>query len=277
MPPHTDGVRKAAVAGMFYPGNARELADDLDLMFSEVPRASVPGRPIALIAPHAGYVYSGPTAAAAYGLLKGQRYQTVVVVSPSHREYFGGVSVYSGAGYETPLGLVPVAVELRERLVERTKIVKSSKSGHGLEHAVEVHLPFLQKVLGGFELLPLVMGEQSRNTCVALGEALGDILKDGSSLLVASTDLSHFHPASEAERRDQIVVNDLKRFDPELLMEDLEAEKAEACGGGPVAAVMIAAQAMGASRLIVLGHTHSGKITGDNQSVVGYCSAVMTA
>jgi MEMO1 family protein len=277
MPPLSDSVRRPAVAGMFYPGSQRELGDDVDVLLAEAAIPSGVERPIALVAPHAGYVYSGPTAAAAYALLRDQQFQTVVVVSPSHREYFPGVSVYPGSGYETPLGVIPLAAGIRERLLDASHIVKSSKAGHATEHAVEVHLPFLQKVLGVFHLLPLVMGEQSRATCFALGEALGTVLKNESALLVASTDLSHFHPAAEAERRDRVVLQDLKAFDPEVLMDDLEAEKAEACGGGPVVAVMVAARALGARQLRVLGHTHSGKITGDTHSVVGYCSAVMTA
>jgi MEMO1 family protein len=277
MSPQYDAVRKAAVAGMFYSGSARELGNDVDVLLAEAAGTKIPESPIALVVPHAGYVYSGPTAAMAYALLKGREFSTVVVVSPSHREYFPGVSVYPGSAYETPLGKIPVASSARDRLLAASNVVMSSRSGHGSEHAVEVHLPFLQKVLGEFELLPLVMGEQSRATCFALGEALGLILKGEPSLLVASTDLSHFHHAVEAERLDEVVLRDLEKFEPMQLMNDLERERAEACGGGPVVAVMVAARALGARHLKVLAHTHSGNITGDMHSVVGYCSAVMTA
>lgn len=269
-------VRRAAVAGMFYPDSAAELAQEIDTLLRQAPHTAVHGKPVALVAPHAGYIYSGPTAAAAYCLLKGMEYATVVVVSPSHREYFSGVSVYPGNAYETPLGRVPVDTELRDRLLAISEVVTSSVAGHGAEHAVEVHVPFLQKALGSFRFLPLVMGDQSRETCYALGEDLGNMLRGVSSLLVASTDLSHFYTAAEAERRDCIVLGDLESFDPERLMGDLEEGRAEACGGGPVVAVMIAARALGARRLRILGHTHSGQITGDRHSVVGYCSAVMT-
>jgi MEMO1 family protein len=276
MSPQYDAVRKAAVAGMFYPGSARELGDDVDVLLAEAAGTGIQESPIALVVPHAGYVYSGPTAAMAYALLRGRKFSTVVVVSPSHREFFPGVSVYSGSAYETPLGVIPVASKAREQLLAASNIVRSSRSGHGSEHAVEVHLPFLQKVLGEFALLPLVMGEQSRSTCFALGEALGSVLKEEACLLVASTDLSHFHHAVDAERLDGVVLRDLENFEPVHLMNDLEGEKAEACGGGPVVAVMVAARALGARHLRVLGHTHSGNITGDMHSVVGYCSAVMT-
>ncbi len=272
-----DAVRRAAVAGVFYPDSAAELAQEIDTLLQQVPRTAVHGKPVALVAPHAGYMYSGPTAASAYCLLEGFEYSTVVVVSPSHREYFAGVSVYSGNAYETPLGRVPVDAALRDRLLAISKVVTSSAAGHGAEHAVEVHVPFLQKALGSFRFLPLVMGDQSRETCYALGEDLGKVLQGESSLLVASTDLSHFHSAAEADRRDGIVLGDLESFEPERLMGDLEEGRAEACGGGPVVAVMIAARALGARRLRILGRTHSGQITGDRHSVVGYCSAVMTS
>jgi MEMO1 family protein len=276
MSPQLESVRRAAVAGMFYPGSTEDLGGEVDLLLTKAPVAVLPGEPVALVAPHAGYAYSGPTAAAAYTLIKGMKVSTVVVVSPSHREYFPGVSVYPGTAYETPLGLIPVDVAMRDRLLAASALVRSTRSGHGTEHALEVHLPFLQKVLGEFRLLPLVMGDQSRDTCYGLGEVLGMLLQGESCLLVASTDLSHFHPAVEAERRDGIVLKDLESFEPGRLMDDLENDKAEACGGGPVVAVMIAAQALGARRLKVLAHTHSGTVNYDTQSVVGYCAAVMT-
>lgn len=271
-----EATRKAAVAGMFYPGTAVELAGELQGLFAQAPGPPGGERPIALVAPHAGYVYSGRTAAKAYALLKGMDVTTVVVVSPSHREYFPGVSVYPGAAYETPLGLVPVDTAMRDRLLQASAIVQASPAGHGAEHAIEVHLPFLQMILGHFLLLPLVMGDQSRENCYALGEALGGILQGTSALLVASTDLSHFHPAGQAERLDRIVLGALEDFEPERLMGDLEDGRAEACGGGPVVAVMVAARVLGATSVRVLAHTHSGRVTGENDSVVGYCSAVMS-
>jgi MEMO1 family protein len=274
--PLVDSVRRPAVAGMFYPASPVDLGSEVDFMLAENSGITSSGDLIAIVAPHAGYVYSGSTAAAAYALLKGMKVSTVVVVSPSHREYFAGVSVYPGTAYETPLGPIPVDGALRERLLSASPIVRSIRSGHGAEHALEVHLPFLQKTLGNFNLLPLVMGDQSRETCYGLGEALAPLLKGTSCLLIASTDLSHFHSAVEAERRDAVVLEDLEIFEPGRLMDDLENGRAEACGGGPVVAVMIAAQALGARRLKVVAHTHSGKVTDDNHSVVGYCAAVMT-
>ncbi len=272
-----DDVRRPAVAGTFYPDSPADLASAVEHLIGCATTPDQADRPIALVAPHAGYMYSGPTAASAYALLNDVSVETVVVVSPSHREYFDGVSVFPGSAYETPLGEIPIDAGLREKLLAASPLVRATRAGHGSEHAVEVHLPFLQKQLGQFRLLPLVMGDQSRATCFALGGALGTVLAGTSTMLVASTDLSHFHPAADAERRDRIVLDDLAAFDPECLMHDLEEGEAEACGGGPVVAVMIAARLLGARRMRVLSHTHSGIITGERDSVVGYCAAVATA
>ncbi|HTO94358.1 MAG TPA: AmmeMemoRadiSam system protein B [Bacteroidota bacterium] len=264
-------VRPAAVAGMFYPGDAAELTGTLRaLLAGETARSGVRG----VIAPHAGYAYSGATAARAYGLIAGTRYETVVVIAPSHREYFEGVSVYPGRAYGTPLGPVPVDEALRERLVASTPIVRAAIAGHGAEHAVEVHLPFLQHLLGEFQLLPLVIGHQTSDVCFGLAGALGALLEGRSALIVASTDLSHFHRDAEAREMDSVVVADVRAFDPRALMAHLEDGTAEACGGGPAVAALSALKDLGAERVDVVGYATSGEITGDRRSVVGYMSAV---
>ncbi len=267
-------IRRAAVAGMFYSDNPAVLANDVRQMLDGVRTNSVAGRIVAVFVPHAGYVYSGITAAHAYAQLAGSHPGLVVVVSPSHREFFDGVSVYSGDAYATPLGPVPVDPESRDALIAECRIVGAGMQGHRTEHALEVQLPFLQTALADFRLLPLVIGNPSRENCMMLGEALGHVLAGRNALLVASTDLSHFHPAQVAERMDSVVAADLERFDPGALMDDMEQGIAEACGGGPAAAVMIAARILSADAIRVLHQTHSGEVTGERDSVVGYLSAV---
>jgi len=243
-------------------------------MLSGSPRVAPANTVVGIIAPHAGYMYSGETAAKAYAQVAGEQRQVVVVVSPSHREYFEGVSVFPGDAYATPLGVVPIGVSLRTRLVKESSI-EMSTAGHGEEHALEVQLPFLQCALSSFALLPLVMGNQSREECLELGKTLGRLLQGTDALLVASSDLSHFHPAAVGTRLDAVVAQDLERFDAEGLMSDLETGRAEACGGGPAVAVMVAGRMLGGQTLRVLHRTHSGVITGDNTSVVGYLSAII--
>jgi AmmeMemoRadiSam system protein B len=266
-------IRAAAVAGVFYPGDPGELARTIAGMIA-AEKGAVSAGVTGVIAPHAGYLYSGPTAARAYGKLARGTYDTVVIVAPSHREYFEGVSVYDGETYLTPLGPVPVDRDLRAALTRVAPLVHASAEGHAEEHAVEIHLPFLQTVLGAFSFLPLVIGHQTPETCFALGEALGGLLRQGRALLVASTDLSHFHSDREAREIDAVMIGDVSGFDPRGLMSHLTEGSAEACGGGPVVAVMTALKILGATRVEVTGYATSGDVTGDRHSVVGYLSAV---
>lgn len=265
-------VRPPSVAGLFYPGDPRRLKDDVEDLLRRAPRTAR-GQVRALIVPHAGYPYSGYTAACAFVLLKGVVVDTVVIVSPSHREYFDGVSAYPGEAYETPLGRVPVDAVLAARLLEETDLVRAIPAGHREEHAIEVQLPFLQVTLPELSVLPLVMGDQRADYCRELGRALAAVLHGRNALMVASTDLSHYHPSSTARKLDAVMIGDVRRCDAPALLEHLEAGATEACGGGPAAAVMTALRSEGCREMTVLHHCNSGDTTGDHASVVGYLSA----
>jgi AmmeMemoRadiSam system protein B len=265
------------VCGFFYPSDPPVLRQDVASLLDHVQSKSVRGRIRGIISPHAGYIYSGFTAANAFALLRNSRYETVVIVSPSHRDAFEGISVFPGGGYRTPLGTVMVNERLRSKLLDACNVVHASEAGHGSEHAIEVQLPFLQHVLPEFSLLPLVIGVQDRKTCFALGEAMGSVFAKEDLLLVASTDLSHYYPYERANALDEVVCDDIRRFDYEQLMADLESGRAEACGGGPTVAVMVALSRMGVENMEVLYHCNSGDVTGDRHKVVGYLSAVAYA
>ncbi len=267
------GVRQPAVAGTFYPADPEVLRETVSALI-EAGTVSPSEIPIGLIVPHAGYPYSGATAGAAYSSLRSQHYDTVVIVAPSHRQAFRGVSVYEGRAYATPLGQVAVNEDKRDRLIRELRLVQASSNGHGEEHALEVQLPFLQVVTSGFTLLPLVMGDQTRETVVSLGKALGRIFEKENVLLIASTDLSHYYPADIAERIDRVAIEDIRAFRPESLMDHLQERATEACGGGPAVAVMTALRMLGAGRMEIAHHCTSGDVTGDHRSVVGYCSAI---
>ncbi len=267
-------IRRAAVAGMFYPDDARELRSQIEELIAHVSKRKVKGKVRGIVSPHAGYDYSGFTAAHGYSMLRGEKFETVVVVSPSHREFFNGVSVYPGDAYETPLGIVEVNRKLRDELLAQGEFIVASEAGHRTEHALEVQLPFLQEVLGEFTLLPLVIGDQKPEICFALGEALANVLQDESALLVASSDLSHFYTADVADKLDDVMIEDVNEFDYELLMHDLETQRTEACGGGPIVAVMAALKRLGVQHCEVVHHSNSGDVSGDYASVVGYLCAV---
>ncbi|MGB5875448.1 MAG: AmmeMemoRadiSam system protein B [Bacteroidota bacterium] len=273
----SEQVRECAVCGSFYPSDPAVLKRQVISFLGTGPEESEVGSVRGLLSPHAGYEYSGQTAGAVYRRLRGTRYGTVVVVSPSHREFFDGISLYSGDAYATPLGRVRVNADLREKLLASCPHARSSEEGHGEEHAIEVQLPFLQEVLKEFTILPIVMGHQKREYCYSLGEALGKTLKDENALLVASTDLSHYHPAKDADRLDSVFIEDVKNADYGQLMDDLEDNKTEACGGGPTVAVLIALHTLKATRVKVVHHCNSGDVTGDRGSVVGYLAAVAYA
>jgi AmmeMemoRadiSam system protein B len=275
----TTHIRPPAVAGKFYPDDPRLLREMVTGLLDEAESEPVSGEIRGIVAPHAGYVFSGLTAAHAYRLLRGSDVSVVVIVSPSHFDFFHGVSVYPGDAYETPLGTIPVNTVLRDALIAACDVVIVSEAGHRTEHALEVQLPFLQVVLrpGSFTLVPLVIGEQKRDTCFALARALGEVLQNQNAVLVASTDLSHYYPGSVADRLDEVIARDIAAFDYEQLMADLETHRTEACGGGPTVAVMAALEDLGVRKIKITHRSNSGDTTGDYSSVVGYLSAVAYA
>lgn len=272
-----DAVRPPAVAGLFYPSDPVRLASDIDSMFALCSRGPAAGRAVTVVSPHAGYVYSGRTAAEGFHAVRGGTFDVVVVISPSHREYFDAVSVYPGKAYATPLGDLPVDEGLRRDLTAGAESIVASAAGHGAEHAIEVQLPFVLTLFGRLPILPIVMGDQRRELCYRLGERLGAALAGRSALIVASTDLSHYHPYAVAQGIDRRFIELLSRFDYDGLMAGLEEGSIEACGGGPTVAALIASSILGADRVDVRHHCNSGDSGGDDSAVVGYVSAVATA
>ena len=266
-------IRPAAVADLFYPGNPVELDYELEKLMDEAESIDLDGEIEALICPHAGYRYSGSVAAVAYKILKNRKYSVIAIISPSHREKFQGISVFNGEAYETPLGLVPVASEYADALIDRDEAIISSWSGHRDEHALEVQLPFLQKVLQETPIIPIVIGRQDRRTSELLGEALGDLLKGSSSLIVASSDLSHHHPYDEAVKIDRATIQLIESFDETSFSSALGDRTSEACGGGAIVAAMIASKIEGADAVKPLLYKNSGDSSGDHSAVVGYLSA----
>lgn len=266
-------VRPAAVAGLFYEISQDIVKLNIDeyLENARVPKPKSTVR--ALVSPHAGYVYSGFTAAHAYKMIQGSKYDCVIVVGPSHREYFNGISIYPGDAYETPLGEIPINNEVREELLKEQTAITVSDSGHRSEHSIEVQLPFLQRVLGEFSFVPIIIGDQRRQLCNELAEAIVRVAKNRNILLVASSDLSHYHPYDEAVMLDNRVINELEKFDSETFINEIENHSFEACGGGPIAAVMNAARQLGADKAEILYYCNSGDITGDKSGVVGYLAA----
>jgi AmmeMemoRadiSam system protein B len=271
-------IRRAAVAGTWYPGVAAQIAEEVDGYLAGVPPLGVPGRLVALVSPHAGLRYSGAVAAYGYSLLRGRRGLTVVLVGPSHRMSFHGNAVFARGAFETPLGTASIDEELSRAILDAGGLIGDAPAPHHEEHSLEMQLPFLQHLVNDLRVVPILMGSQRRDEVDALAAALGRALSGREALLVASSDLSHYHPAEVASRLDAVVAGDVGRFDPEALMRRLESSHEHACGGGPIVAVMKAARALGADRAHVLRYGDSGDAgERDKSHVVGYLSAALVA
>jgi len=246
-------IRPPAVAGMFYPEKKITLDQEIAMVLEESREIELPGEVIGIVVPHAGYMFSGGVAARAYRQVFESEIEIVIVIAPSHCEYFTEISIFDGYGYSTPLGTLPVDRDLAQELVEQSPQIVLSDKGHRFEeHALEVQLPFLQKIFDDFRFIPIVMGEHSQNNIVSLANALAKVLKDKKALIVASTDLSHFYDDEKANSLDQVVIDNIENFDEEKLFQDLQNGECEMCGGGPAIAVMKASRLLGATKSQVL-------------------------
>lgn len=267
-------VRRAAVAGSWYPGRPTDLTRAVE---GYLDRAGAPiaGTIVGVIAPHAGLVYSGPVAAHAYGQLRGRAYDVIVLVGPSHYAAFDGLAVYATGAFETPLGAMPIAADIASALMREVPVAWDLPGPHGREHSLEMQLPFLQSVLPGVPIVPVLMGRQVLETMTALAGGLARVLAGRRALMVASSDLSHYHDAGTASRLDRVVVSAIDRFDSDGLARALTACPEHACGGGPMVAVMRAARSLGARDARVVCYADSGDVSGDKDAVVGYAAAVL--
>lgn len=267
-------IRKSVIAGSWYPGNPQILESDIRHFFENASVEKVKGEIKSIVAPHAGYVYSGQIAGYVYRQLITTVFDDVIIIGPSHRSVLRGVSIFPSGGFETPLGVVKIDKDLADKLMKASPMISDIPSAHAQEHSVEIQLPFLQVALGEFSFVPLVMGIQDRETCTELARAIVDAVGIKHCLIVGSSDLSHFHSQQKASMLDKGVIRRLEDFDPDGLLADLEEDRVEACGGGPMVVAMMAAKALGASKVKVMPYANSGDITGEKDSVVGYASAL---
>ncbi len=267
-------VRRSVIAGSWYPGSEKGLRATLDEYFEDVDTKEGKVKdPIALISPHAGYSFSGPTAAYAYHTLKGKSYDAIVILSPLHRLPLGKYVVTKSRAYETPLGEVPVDRELVEALEKEIPI---NRSGYDGEHSLEIQLPLLQYVLGNIPILPVMLGTSSLDDGAELGKVLAKVLGDRNALIVASSDLHHIEDFEEVATRDKTVTDALATFDLERIKKVLSPRDCSVCGRVPIMAALTAAKELGADAIDVLSYTNSAEVTGQKmigQYTVGYCAA----
>ncbi|MEI6290995.1 MAG: AmmeMemoRadiSam system protein B [Chloroflexota bacterium] len=272
-------IRPSPIAGTWYTGQAEMLASEVDSYLSAAKLPDLPGKVIAVIAPHAGHRYSGAVAGYAFASIFGQAPEYVSVLSPMHHLYSAQFITTAHNAYATPLGNIQVDRTLVNDLDQRLK----RKLGYGLtavekdpEHSLEIELPFLQRALKpGFKLLPVMLRQQSRASARIMGESLAETLAGKNALMAASTDLSHFHPQNTANQLDQAILDKVEALSPDGIFDVEQSGKGEACGLGALTAVIWAALALGADKCCILRHDTSGSVTGDHQSVVGYGAAVI--
>jgi AmmeMemoRadiSam system protein B len=251
-------TRPAAVAGSFYPDNPDVLARSVDTMLSEVRNTQADKSPKALIAPHAGYIYSGPTAACAYALLNTEKITRVVLMGPTHRVLLAGLALPEADAFETPLGSIELDHDSMEKVQGLTQ-VSVEASSHTFEHSLEVHLPFLQRKLNRFTLIPFAVG-QARPEIVA--EVLDQLWGGEETLIVISSDLSHYHPYEMAKKIDAETAEAIIRMEPTISHE-------QACGATPINGLLACAEKH-PLRPELIDLRNSGDTAGPRNQVVGY-------
>lgn len=252
-------IRPAAVAGTFYPGEPRELSALVNDLLA--PHRSALPPPKAVIAPHAGYIYSGPVAASAYARIANGRdlIRRVVLMGPSHRVALRGIAVSTASAFATPLGPVPIDLEAVAELRTLPQVVVSEEA-HRREHALEVHLPFLQLCLGDFTLIPLVVGDAGTEQ---VDDVLERVWGGAETLIVISSDLSHYHDYQTARRMDRATSDAIAALDPSAIGYD------QACGCNPILGLLRAARRHGLT-VEIADLRNSGDTAGPRDHVVGY-------
>jgi AmmeMemoRadiSam system protein B/AmmeMemoRadiSam system protein A len=269
-------VRAPVWAGSFYDGDRVRLSAQIDAYLENVkglPKTI--GKVNALICPHAGYVYSGQTAAYAYRLVQGKPYETVVIIGVSHRYPLDGCSIYLEGGFATPLGIARVDEEIAAR-ISKASGFSYVPQAHAEEHSVEVQVPFIQRALPGAKIVPIVMGYPNRRHVYALAEGLAEVSGDDKVLIVASTDLSHYLSKKDANKVDAETISLIRNINANTLLNKCAQGENIMCGGAGVAATLLALKKTREPQVDVLRYSDSSDVSGDEVRVVGYLAAAIT-
>jgi AmmeMemoRadiSam system protein B len=278
------GVRRPVVAGAFYPANPERLRSTIKGCFTHsLGPGSLPGeksderQTIGVVCPHAGYMYSGPTAAHSYLHLASEPDpDSVIILCPNHTGLGEPVSLGGSDAWDTPLGRVEVDQELTSDIFKASDIIDVNELAHYREHSIEVQLPFLQFIYRDFKIVPICMGLQDLETSRKVGQAIAQVVSERDVLLMASTDLTHQESQSFANAKDGGVIDHIVKMDEVGLQDWVRSQRVTMCGYGPVSAILIASKLLGAKESRLLAYSTSGDTTGDYAAVVGYASAVIT-
>lgn len=280
-------IRQPAVAGMFYPGNEKKLTEMIENCFKDkkIGPGELPdktkeyerkGQIMAVIAPHAGYIYSGPIAAHGYlQQYKDGKPQFFVIIGPNHRNIGPPISVYPEGTWKTPLGDAKIPKEIVEQLTKQPYF-RADTAAHMMEHSLEVQVPFLQYLYGAdISILPICVKDQSKEMSTRIGATLSKVLSNYDFCLIASTDLTHYESAIRAKEKDQFVIKEILELDSDGLLATVEEHSITMCGPGPVSAILKVARDIEATDVEILKYASSGEVSGDHSSVVAYLSAII--
>jgi AmmeMemoRadiSam system protein B len=264
-------VRRTAVAGQFYTADKKLLEKELKkIIVSKENRRKV----IGLLAPHAGYIYSGPCAGQGYGRVALP--ETVIVLGVNHRGNGAPLALDNNDFWETPLGNVAINVELRSRLLSACKLFALDNEAGRLEHSLEVQVPFIKYASPGSRILPITVAAHRLADLLAGGQAIAGLFEENKSvMMVASSDMSHYIPAAKARELDFKAIEQLLKLDAQGLYRVVQENRISMCGVAPAVIMLAAAKAAGASKAELVCYTHSGEVSGDNSEVVGYASLIV--
>ncbi|MDD5356162.1 MAG: AmmeMemoRadiSam system protein B [Candidatus Omnitrophica bacterium] len=268
-------IKKADLAGKWYPADKSELRNMLEGFIEQAMPSPVDGRILGVISPHAGYDYSGRIAGYSFKAVKDKGYKAIVIIGFSHRKFFNGISVYEAGKFQTPLGEIDIDADFARALINQDKKISFYPGLFTDENSVEMIIPFIQISQPGAKIVPIAFGSQGDELCDILAKALSAVIKDREDvLIIASTDMSHFHPYDEAKSIDNFTIKKLQEFNPRALYDEVKLGSSELCGVSPVVTLMLTMKILGADSVKVLGYENSGDVTGDKRSVVGYMSVV---
>lgn len=272
-------LRPSPIAGLWYEGRREALADEINRFLDRAELPDLPGEIVAVIAPHAGYRYSGPVAGYAFAAVRNRSVDLVAVISPMHQPYSEPLLTAKHDAYSTPLGNILIdhdALSELDRALKETLGFGITPVRNDQEHSLEIELPFLQQTLSSdFKILPVMVRSHEPSVAEQLGKSLAAVIKQKNGLLVASTDLSHFYDQDTAKTLDAEMLRCIESFDPTSIFDAEKNAAGFACGHAATAAVLWAARELGGDSVQILHYATSGDITGDLQRVVGYGAAVV--
>lgn len=268
-------LRQTTHAGSFYPRFAKPIIDQIQQWTAEGKYAPVVERSIGIIVPHAGYMYSGRCAALAYHHISKENYDALIILHPCHHSAHFDLSVSAYREYETPLGNISLDMECYQALTGDTATKELELRLHNAEHSLEIQLPLIKQFFPDVSICPVMIGRQNPDTAKALAAKLYDLLQSSHRRIgiVVSTDLSHYHSATNAEVMDTLLISKVETMDAEGLWSDIRAGKCEACGIGGILTLIYLARLIGNTKCGTICYTHSGKVSGQDSQVVGYLSA----